>query len=330
MTFSNINVSTPNSGLGDKLRDAFVKVNDNFALIGDIVTPEYLSATLSSYATIEYVDDVDTNLQNQITSLGYLVDLGEGSIQALQTDVTNLELLVDGKASLTQLNNSIANINSTIAALQIVVDNKIGEAPSDDKTYGRRNENWEEITGGSSTYKVYSAIVNQSGEYNVIEIDNTNGDLVIGRTYQIIATDSDSCNFTNVGAPRNDISTYFVATGTTPTSWGNDNKARLQYVEGAPVVNVLENTIGDIVWIYDGTGFYMGYIFDAANRPIPTFLEGKTPTLNYITGPMEANIVRHLVISRGADEWVRFEQYNTDFNRVDEITEAFIEIRVYN
>ena len=30
MTFSNINVSNPNDGLGDKLRDAFVIVNDNF------------------------------------------------------------------------------------------------------------------------------------------------------------------------------------------------------------------------------------------------------------------------------------------------------------
>ena len=42
MTFSNVNVSNPNDGLGDKLRDAFIIVNDNFSLIGDIVTPDYL------------------------------------------------------------------------------------------------------------------------------------------------------------------------------------------------------------------------------------------------------------------------------------------------
>ena len=45
MTFSNINVSTPNDGLGDKLRNAFIIVNDNFASIGTIVDTDYISAT---------------------------------------------------------------------------------------------------------------------------------------------------------------------------------------------------------------------------------------------------------------------------------------------
>lgn len=332
MTFSNINVSNPNDGLGDKLRDAFIIVNDNFDLVGDMVTPEQLSATLSSYETIVDADASHTDLQNQINNLSDLVDLGEGSIQALQTDLNNLELLVDGKASLTQLNNSVANINDTIATLQIDVDSKIGEAPIDGKTYGRKDENWIEVTGGgsSSTYKVYSAIVNQSGDGTLFEVSSGDGDLVIGRTYRIGNNDSDTTDFTNVGAPNNNVDTYFVATGTTPTSWGNDNKGKLTYVMGAPVVTILENTIGDIVWIYDGVGYYMGYIFSSSTIPVPTFFENKVPTLNYITGPMENNNVRHLVISRGTDEWVKFEQYNTDFNRQDEITNAFIEIRVYN
>ena len=330
MTFSNVNVSNPNDGLGDKLRDAFIIVNDNFSLIGDIVTPDYLSATLSSYATKVYVDNIEGDLQDQIDFINSRLNNDELDIAALQTDLGNLGLLVDGKASLTQLNNSVASINSTIAALQIDVDSKVGEAPIDGKVYGRKDEGWQEVVGGSSTYKVYSAVVNQSGDGTSYDISFGEGDLVIGRTYQITATDSDTCDFTNVGAPNNDINTYFVATGTTPTSWGQDNKGKLTYVSGTPVFTILENTIGDIVWIYDGVGYYQGFIFDATNTPIPTFLSGKTPTLNYITGPMEANIVRHLVISRGADEWIRFEQYNTDFNRQDDITNAFIEIRLYN
>jgi len=328
MTFSNINVSNPNDGLGDKLRDAFIIVNDNFDLVGDMVTPEQLSATLSNYATKVYVNAADTILQNQINGLSASYYTLSGSFSSLQTDVTNLELLVDGKASLTQLNNSVAAINSTIAALQIVVDNKIEEAPEDSKTYGRNNAAWVEVAG-SSTYKVYSAIVNQTGDGTLYEVGPGDGDLVVGRTYRISNTDGDTCDFINVGAPNNDIDTYFVATGTTPTSWGADNKGRLTYT-GTPVVTILENTIGDITWIYDGVGYYQGFIFDATNTPIPTFFENKTPTLNYITGPMENNNMRTLVISRGSDDWVRFEQYGSDFNRVDEITEAFIEIRVYN
>lgn len=329
MTFSNINVSNPNDGLGDKLRDAFIIVNENFDLVGDMVSPQELSATLSNYATKVYVDAADDNLQLNIDGLIQSYQTLSGDVTTLQTDLTNLELLVDGKASLTQLNNSVAAINSTIATLQIDVDNKIGEAPNNGKTYGRRNENWEEI-GVGINYKIYSAIVYQSGDDSSIDVGIGDGDLVIGRTYRITDNDSDTCDFTNVGASRNDVETYFVATGTTPTSWGSSNKGSLRFVYGAPIVTVLQNTIGDIVWLYDSTGYYIGYIFDTSNTPIPTFFENKTPTLNYITGPKEANNVRHLVISTTSDDYINLEQYNTDFNRQNDITNAFIEIRVYN
>lgn len=164
MTFSNINVSNPNSGLGDKLRDAFIIVNDNFDLVGDMVTPEQLSATLSNYATVEYVDDLEGSLQAQLDDFDSRVYNDELNLAALQTDVTNLGLLVDGKASLTQLNNSVADINNTIAALQIVVDNKIDDAPADGRTYGRKDENWVEVTGGGALpYKSYVALLSQRG-----------------------------------------------------------------------------------------------------------------------------------------------------------------------
>lgn len=172
MTFSNINVSSPNDGLGDKLRDAFIIVNDNFSLIGDIVTPEYITATLSNYATKVYVDNADTDLQNQIDGLDTRLDNDELDIAALQTDLTNLGLLVDGKASLTQLNNSVADINNTIAALQIVVDSKIDDAPRDGQIYGRKDENCE-VVGGVS-YKSYTALISQEGtdDPTAIELQN--------------------------------------------------------------------------------------------------------------------------------------------------------------
>ena len=175
MTFSNINVSNPNDGLGDKLRDAFVIVNDNFDLVGDMVTPEQLSATLSNYATVEYVDNKDVVLQNQINGLDIFTQELDATVYNLQTDVTNLGLLVGGKASLTQLNDSIADINNTIAALQLLVDTKITDAPVDGKTYGRQDGNWTEITaGGALPYRSYTALLSQIGtdDPTAVELQN--------------------------------------------------------------------------------------------------------------------------------------------------------------
>lgn len=164
MTFSNINTSTPNSGLGDKLRDAFNIVNYNFSQIEDQVSLTQLNTILGSYSTITYTNSKDTILQNQINGLSASYSILSGSVSSLQTDVTSLGLLVDGKASITQLNNSIADINNTIAALQIVVDSKIEDAPRDGKLYGRRDSNWDEVTGGGALpYKCYVALLRQEG-----------------------------------------------------------------------------------------------------------------------------------------------------------------------
>jgi hypothetical protein len=163
MTFSNINTSTPNSGLGDKLRDAFNIVNYNFSQIEDQVSLTQLNTILGSYSTITYTNSKDTILQNQINGLSASYYTLSGTVSSLQTQVTSLGLLVGGKASITQLNDSVSNINSTIAALQIVVDSKITDAPRDGKTYGRKDENWSEIATGAVPYKCYTALLSQVG-----------------------------------------------------------------------------------------------------------------------------------------------------------------------
>lgn len=100
-------------------------------------------------------------------------------------------------------------------------------------------------------YKVYTALLTQSG------VDDTqiisSGDLTIGVTYRIGDQAGGTWDFTNVGAPNNNIDTYFVATGTTPNSWGNGT---LIYNTGAPVVTVLENTIGNVWLTYNVAGEY--------------------------------------------------------------------------
>jgi hypothetical protein len=314
MTFSNINVSTPNSGLGDKLRDAFVIVNDNFDLVGDMVTPEQLSATLSNYATKVYVDSEDTNLQNQINNLSDLIDLGEGSIQALQTDLNNLELLVDGKASLTQLNNSVANINDTIATLQIDVDNKIEEAPQDDKTYGRNNANWVEV--GSSVNKVVGRLYQVGSDS---ETSLTNGELVIGRTYWIkVGSFVEGDDFSNCGDNQNTPERRFIATATTPANWSNGSTLLTQ--EGAPVMNILENSLLEPFYFeYASSGDFRIKSYD------PLFTVDKTFTLLSRMGD--------LGLGNPLDVAFEYIDKNEMTLRVDEGNDQLsgycIEIRVY-
>jgi hypothetical protein len=102
-------------------------------------------------------------------------------------------------------------------------------------------------------YKVYTALLTQNGGSGINEI--LSGDLTIGVTYLISPTFGNP-DWTNVGAPNNDAGTYFVATGTTPNSWGTPGENSLVYNPGAPVAIVLENTIGNIWFTYESVGNY--------------------------------------------------------------------------
>ena len=101
------------------------------------------------------------------------------------------------------------------------------------------------------TYKVYTALLTQSGGDGPDEADNF--PLIIGTTYQI-TDNSGGADFTTAGSPNNEVGTYFVATSSI-VNWGNDN-AKVSWNTGAPVVTVLENTIGNIWFTYNSDGFY--------------------------------------------------------------------------
>lgn len=100
------------------------------------------------------------------------------------------------------------------------------------------------------TYKVYTALLTQNGGDNFLNL--TGGELTIGVTYFIQLLEG--ADFSNVGG-SNVEGTYFIATGTTPNSWGDGGQ--LEYNTGAPVVTVLENTIGDVFFNYDDLGSYI-------------------------------------------------------------------------
>jgi len=170
-------------------------------------------------------------------------------------------------------------------------------------------------------YKVYTALVSQSGSDDPQGI--TSGNLTIGATYQIIDNEGSGWDFTNVGAPNNEIGTYFVATGTTPNSWGIDGQ--LGFNLGAPVVTVLENTIGNVWFVYNDSGEYrMG-----SNS---LFTINKTVSLNDQTRCLDSgNNFYNLKIARQANNRIDITVLDEELkNKDDRLTSKPIEIRVYN
>lgn len=119
------------------------------------------------------------------------------------------------------------------------------------------------IFGLKPKYKVFTALVSQSGESEELLLNS--GAVTKGVTYKIDgANDGD---FSNVGAFSNESSTYFIATNNeVPNSYGS---AQLIYNPGAPVTVILENTIGNVWFIYETPGIY-------SLNSDSLFIEGKT------------------------------------------------------
>lgn len=103
-------------------------------------------------------------------------------------------------------------------------------------------------------YKVYTALLTQSGNGTSTQ---TTGPLIIGTRYIITTYVSDD-DFTSVAnvisGTINTDGCEFIAIGTTPDNYINGSTLT---DTGAPVATVLENTIGDIQFIYGGTGTYV-------------------------------------------------------------------------
>ena len=174
------------------------------------------------------------------------------------------------------------------------------------------------IFGLKPKYKVYTALLTQSGGDDLNETDNI--PLTIGVTYMIKQNSTLRGDFTNVGAPNNNDGTYFVATGTTPNEWGQDS---VFYNTGAPVATVLENTIGNVWFTYDNVGVYS--IFSSG-----LFTSGKTFTIN---GPLNnANTSAWQVFYEPAStNQLYFILVDINGNNINDIGDNFpIEIRVYS
>lgn len=136
------------------------------------------------------------------------------------------------------------------------------------------------------TYKVFSALLTQSGGDNTqyINWDDNPNTLTIGVTYTITAND-DNTNFVIAGAPNNNVGTSFIATSQT-VGWDTHSQGNNQvsYNTGAPIVNVLENTIGNIYWTYVIDGVYTANLLGAFD-PEKTFVTISNPNSAYVESP---------------------------------------------
>ena len=182
---------------------------------------------------------------------------------------------------------------------------------------GSLSVNGTEINkNGGLPYKVYTALLTQSGNGNTTGISS--GPLTKGITYKIQV---DGGDFANVGAPNNNANTYFVATESiTPTSYGGNE---LLYNTGAPVVTVLENTIGNIYWTYQGAGQY--------SASVPNFIQGKGLVF-YGAG----NIGNYSYVVQAYNDvpssgiWIDTSDSSIGSSVDGVLQETPIEIRVYN
>jgi len=176
--------------------------------------------------------------------------------------------------------------------------------------------------GGSNTpqsYKVYTALLTQSG----VDFSSTTfGDeaLLLGVTY-IITANPDNYDLTPYGAPNSNVGTSFVSTSdgvTLPYTVSLE----LSFNQGAPVVTVLENTIGNIWFEYQNTGSYAVWSNSLFTIDKSTMVVGG-PTWDggggYFSYGFDGDSLG-LIISRDFS--------NSYLN--DNLKNTFLEIRVYN
>ena len=177
------------------------------------------------------------------------------------------------------------------------------------------------IFGLKPKYKVYTALLTQSGDSSIL--DKVQGDsLDVGVTYTI-ASNTENADLTVFGAPNSNVGTSFVCTtaGILP-SIGNIS---LIYDRGAPVVTVLENTIGNIWFTYNGVGDYRIINSDILFTENKTYVTVNSQSRNMLENPASIySVFCDNVIN------IRLQTLLPDKFSNDVLKNTPIEIRVYS
>ena len=178
----------------------------------------------------------------------------------------------------------------------------------------------QDVSDSVQPYKVFTALLTQSGESGPNQ--DSEFPLEVGVSYNIFSEGAYILgDFTNVGAPNNEIGTIFIATGTTPNSWGSN--ISLTWDTGAPVATVLENTIGNIYFQYQGIGYYT-----VSSDPELLFPVGKTVSFLGSVGDDPAGASYGFLRLSGGYFYILTKDFASDSN--NQLNNTPIEIRVYN
>jgi hypothetical protein len=171
-------------------------------------------------------------------------------------------------------------------------------------------------------YKVFTALLTQSGGDNTVGVSGEEGIINIGVTYYI-SENPNNDDLTIYGAPNNEAGTYFIANQTGILNY--TDSLLLTYNTGAPVATVLENTIGNIWFDYEDIGEYWlnsNGLF-TTNKTIlmqdQQFNRNDTDNRYFIRGVYVNPNVTIIATADSNDSGVNSVLYNTP-----------IEIRVYN
>lgn len=281
-----------------------------------------LSTIAEVQSSITYYPNTSNQLQDQTffvsESLGDLLAAANvGSVTQIQAQVLDIngDPQIPGGVTFTFPADAISMWETIDGLMQVN-----STIHFKNKTYGVSDSLSSLVAqSNASAYKVYTALLTQSGGSDVLTLFPGNP-LVIGVTYTITGYAAGD-DFSNVGGPppsnEGDYwSGYsFCATGTSPLVWTSTG---LNYDTGAPVVTVLENTIGNIWWTYDNVGSYYAKSDDL-------FTEDKTFVLLTLGGGNDVILYGERVTSNMVGV------YSDTFTESVELNGTFqIEIRVYN
>ena len=302
------------------------------------VGPNYDSATWSG--NLITITNPDSTLVNFINGYQVATDIFTVFYDPTTAVSLNITNKVQSNPIVLTVDQSAPTASLAITGIDIeIIRYQSGRVTADNGTVTIQTgdidgpENWVFGTTGSITfpdntvqtsayipkYKVYTALLTQSGASDPQSIYNVS--LTIGATYFINNNDG-SGDFTNVGATTNDQGTYFAATGTTPNNWGTEFAVDLSFNTGAPVVTVLENTIGNIWFTYYTVGTY-NCVSDSL------FTEDKT-TISLDAYCQDGNVLA-LITNTTLNNSAEFTifTYKNVFED-DLLQKNRIEIRVYN
>ena len=196
-----------------------------------------------------------------------------------------------------------------------------------------------DVACGSTTPRYAQELTLANAYYTQYQIERSCGDTLAASAYAdkiaaLVGQSSTSCGGscgcsgsscscdTSCGCSGENTTPQWV--NNTSSSTGYRSYVALMSQSGGddPTAIILENSLGDIVWKYDGTGYYFGQLDNAF--PIEkTFI--LTPSSGYDSGVLQGGGGDLYNIYRDGDNYIVIQTPNDDV-----LNYTPIEIRVYN